>query len=44
LIAAQVFAATTATPPNGWNFAGGGVPSMTTTFSTPGTFSAAVAS
>ena len=38
LIAAQVFFAITATPPSGLNFAGAGVASSFTTFSTPGTF------
>ena len=42
--AAQVFAAITATPPSGLNFAGAGVPSIFTTFSTPGTFIASAAS
>ena len=42
--AAQVFFATTATPPSGLNFAGAGVPSSFTTFSTPGTFNASAAS
>ena len=40
-IAAQVLLAMTATPPSGANFAGGGVPSIRTIFSTPGTFIAA---
>ena len=44
LSAAQVFLAMTATPPSGANFAGAGVPSSFTTFSTPGTFMAALAS
>ena len=43
-IAAQVLRATTATPPRGENFAGGGVPSSRTILTTPGTFSAALSS
>ncbi|MNG19881.1 hypothetical protein D3C84_1040880 [compost metagenome] len=43
-IAAQVFFATTATPPNGWNSEGSGRPSICTTLTTPGTFSAALLS
>ncbi len=34
----------TATPPSGENAAGGGVPSIATTFTTPGTFMASAAS
>ena len=39
-----MFLAITATPPSGANAAGGGVPSMVTTLSTPGTFMAPLAS
>ena len=38
LIAAQVFLAMTPMPPTGMNSDGGGVPSIRTTFTTPGTF------
>ena len=44
LIAEPVLRATTATPPTGMNFDGHGQPCTSTTFSTPGTFSASLAS
>ena len=44
LIAEPVLRAITATPPSGWNFDGHGQPCTSITFSTPGTFSASVAS
>ena len=44
LSAAQVLLAITATPPSGANAAGGGVPSIFTTLTTPGTFIAALSS
>ncbi len=43
-IAAQVLLAMTATPPNGWNATGAGELLISTTFTTPGTFSASPAS
>ena len=39
-MAAQVLRPMTATPPRGWNSAGAGLPSIRTTRTTPGTFSA----
>ena len=43
-MAQPVLRATTATPPTGMNLDGQGKPWTSTTFSTPGTFSASVAS
>ena len=43
-MAAQVLRASTATPPRGWKYAGGGLGSIWTTFTTPGTLSASASS